>query len=145
MHERIPTRKYLANIGINIDEICPVSRKYPATASHAATFLPQDAWLVRVRDLNIMSFSQHFLRKDLFAFVKWGIWVNRNFNNHNTSLNVSLTTIIRQASKFKFFAEKSSSTPTKHRIHIRWRSPHKGWFKLNVDGSYMQNKSQGGI
>ncbi|XP_075076389.1 uncharacterized protein LOC142163038 [Nicotiana tabacum] len=79
--------------------------------------------------------------RDLFPFVIWNLWMNRNRNNQNSTNRVmSSMTAINHAVEYKLMTDRESNHTKKIPIHIRWHKPPAGWYKLNIDVSFNVNK-----
>lgn len=77
----------------------------------------------------------------------WNLWINRNNNNiNNTSLQVALSFVLKQATEYKLLIDRESNTNIS--IPIYWTKPKKGWYKLTIDGAFKKGENHiviGGI
>lgn len=100
-HDRLPTRSFLHHIGINIDPICSFCKIHRETSKHiflecmavkqlwfllgidTGSWNNANSWLTSIRDQNVTLKSGIISWKDMFPFVIWTIWINRNNNLYN--------------------------------------------------------------
>lgn len=132
LHNKLPTRAYLNYIGINIDPTCPMCKTSTENLEHIFITCPivneawerlrldkynsidskntKNHWLTTLRDLQPPLLPNLLNWPDLFPFVVWNIWLNRNNNNvNNTSLKFSIKSSIQLATEFKLLTERNDS------------------------------------
>ncbi|XP_019234422.1 PREDICTED: uncharacterized protein LOC109214912 [Nicotiana attenuata] len=165
LHDRIPCRKYLSQIGLNIDPICPICKcqKEESIINIILEFKAvnyfwdslgwknyynekEKHWLLQVKDFSYSLNNKYIDWNSFFPFDIWNIWLNRNNNNQNNTVNpINDAQITQRASEFKLLTEKSIKTPQKILIKIKWYKPPRGWFKLNIDGSFNNHNQKCGL
>lgn len=135
LHNRLPYREYLQHIGINIDCTCPMCHKEVKSIVHIFIRCPlvqplwrklgieslpltfTTHWLIYIKNLNPKLESQFISWTNLFPFLIWGIWINRN--NNNTNLCPSFHKILNHTPEYHFVASKGTPTQTNITIQIK--------------------------
>lgn len=94
-------------------------------------------WLTNIRDQNTILKSGIISWKDIFPFVIWTIWINRNNNLYNNTTNKAvLHYAYNQTVEYKLLTEKEPVMHQKILIYVNWIKPLCGYIKLNIDGSF---------
>lgn len=76
---------------------------------------------------------------ELYPFIIWNIWVNRNKNNmDNTSHNASLERAIDIATKYKLLIQNEKLRVLTHTINIMWYKSHNGYLKLTLMAPFVR-------
>lgn len=93
-------------------------------------------WLIHSKNSTPKLQYPHLEWFDLFPFLIWGIWINRNYNNtDNTNLKPSLKIIYNHALEYHFLSSRSTPSQATKTIRVKWHAPSKGWTKLNIYGA----------
>lgn len=80
-----------------------------------------------------------------FSFFLWTIWKDKNLNLFNIkSLPPSFTQAYVEATEFAHLTDQTA-LPTRISISIAWTPPPRGTYKLNTDGSCLDNPGNGGV
>lgn len=75
---------------------------------------------------------------ELFPFVLWHIWLNRNRNVFNNQKNYLTIDIVKmRAFEYKQFSSPLKFSTDKKEIQIKWIPPPSGHYKLDTDGAYL--------
>lgn len=87
--------------------------------------------------------------EDIFPFIGWNLWLNRNNNNSNNINNTShpllASSVVKQALEYKLFTDKKNNTLKRIPLCISWHATPKGWYKINADGTFRSGKPISGI
>lgn len=106
------------------------------------TWANDDNWILSIRDLNVTLMNSIINWTNAFTFAIWNILTNRNKNIHeNISYALHLSNIFKLAVEYKLLAEKEIIPHNKKPIVVTWHKPSHGFYKLNIDGSFMENSS----
>lgn len=62
--------------------------------------------------------------------------LTRNKNHENTKLTFNLNVVTALATEYKLLTQQESNIVQTHRINVTWHNPHKGYYKLNLDGAF---------
>ncbi|XP_070010645.1 uncharacterized protein [Nicotiana sylvestris] len=164
-HNRLPTRTYLNNIGINIDRMCPICKSAEETITHIflSCLIANRFWNeIGINNTSITLVEGHWIDTvkrfqppipllmldwlEIFPFSLWNLWINRNNNNfNNDQQDLSLSVVITRAQEFKLLTYNHSSPTNKKSIKVKWHKPRQGAYKLNKDGAYKGNDKIGGL
>ncbi|XP_043806640.1 uncharacterized protein LOC122721791 [Manihot esculenta] len=112
-----------------------------------------DKWIEVCNVLSQESDSDSLIQ--LFAFLLWQIWKDRNaftFNHISKSAEESVSLAIRNRDDFR---EATSNPPLPshqsemdqqllvHQSQLSWQPPHLGFVKLNFDAAWDKNSNSG--
>lgn len=93
--------------------------------------------LLQLKDLNFGISANSISWQEVFPFVLWNYWINKNRNNHN---NLLLPLLITHGNKISLLKRVNWL-----KINIKWHKPTLGWFKLNVDVAFKYEDLQSGL
>ena len=161
-HLSVPVRETLAARGINIPTFCPRCLGPNESLLHVLRDCPDsiDFW----QSFRFPSVCNHFYSASLFdwlhhnclepsthdhnipwqtifSFGVWNLWLRRNqfvFNPDSPFLDPVKSTI-SYASEFFYIIGSYSKGKNMVSIPVKWVAPSLGWFKLNIDGSFLGN------
>ena len=82
----------------------------------------------------------------LFSFALWSLWLHQNsiaFERAHSHLDLKAETLAK-ATEFFYIGINGKQIWTKQKIQVRWLCPLPNWFKLNIDGSSLDNPGLAG-
>lgn len=90
----------------------------------------RDNWLLYLHEKNPSLSNKHQSWQNLFPFIIWNLWLNRNNNNTNNKTNsISLKWIMNQTTEYKLLMEWKTNLDRKIAIKFYWLPPVKDVIK----------------
>lgn len=167
-HNRLPTASYLHHLNILHSPICTLCHTAEETLIHLLFSCPRviNIWshvqisvpITSTSSPNYNMWLRNFLLDAttlthqslplsiLLSFSLWHIWKSRNINLLEKRFDqVSLMHIFKNVHEFFHLGLNQRPKILKPPMHIKWKPPNRGSFKLNTDGATSAHNNCSGI
>ena len=104
-------------------------------------------WLRRNTTINWASLPHHLPWRVYFPFTRWKLWLARNeriFKTQSRSQYSLIFSSVQTATKFHFLASTTKRPSVQVPQLVSWLAPLYPYFKLNIDGSALDNSGLAG-
>ena len=106
--------------------------------------LPFQEWLRRNTTIDWASLPHHLPWRVYFPFTRWKLWLTRNeriFKTQSRSQYSLIFSSVQTVTKFHFLAGTTKRPSVQVPQLVSWLAPLYPYFKLNIDGSALNNSS----
>lgn len=102
-------------------------------------------WLISIKNGQLYSKTQQGHWANIFSFVIWNLWKNRNYNNiNNLEQTLYVNLVLNQSWEYNFVTERNSLQQSKIRIAIHWLKLPQDTIKLNIDRAFSNTNLHAG-